>query len=117
MIFPCKTSRAGHPKVTFNNSSVAQTSGQKHLGIYLDEKLNFSHHIKEKIFKACKGIDVIRKLHYVLPRYSLLTIYMSLIRPHFDYGDIIYDQPKDQAFSNKLEVVQYSAALAITGAI
>ena len=73
--------------------------------------------MKEKISKACKGIGVIRKLHYVLPRHSLLTIYKSFIRPHLDYGDIIYDQPNNQAFSNKLEAVQYNAALAITGAI
>ena len=102
MIFSRKSSRVDHPRVTFNNSSVAQTSCQKHLGLYLDEKLNFSHHIKEKISKACKGIAVIRKLHYVLPRHSLLSIYKSFIRPHLDNGDIIYDQPNNQAFSNKL---------------
>ena len=34
-----------------------------------------------------------------------------------DYGDVVYDQPSNLAFSNKLETVQYSAALAITGAI
>ena len=56
-------------------------------------------------------------MHYVLPRHSLLTIYKSFIRPHLDYGNIIYDQPNNQAFSNKLEAVQYNAALAITGAI
>ena len=37
--------------------------------------------------------------------------------PHLDYGDIIYNQPNNQAFSNKLKAVQYNAALAITGAI
>ena len=84
--------------------------------VFLDEKLNFSHHIKENISKACKGIAVIRKLYYVLPRHSLLTIYKSSISHHLDYGDM-YDQPNNQAFSNKLEVVQYNAALAIAGAI
>ena len=67
--------------------------------------------------KACKGIDVIGKLHYVLPRHSLLSIYKSFIKPHLHYGDIIYDQPNNQAFSNKLEAVQYNAALAIIGVI
>ena len=38
----------------------------------------------------------------------------SFIRPHLDYGDIIYDQSNNQAFSNKLEAVQYNAVLAIT---
>ena len=80
VIFSRKSSRVDHPSVTFNNSSVARTSCQKHLGLYLDEKLNFIHHIKEKISKAYKGVGVIKKLHYVLPRHSLLTIYKSFIR-------------------------------------
>ena len=41
----------------------------------------------------------------------------SIIRPHLDYGDVIYGQPNNQDFINKLKVVQYNAALAITGAI
>ena len=34
-----------------------------------------------------------------------------------DYGDIIYVQPQNESFCEKLEAVQYKAALAITGAI
>ena len=117
VIFSCKSSRVDHPSVTFNNPSVARTSCQKHLGLDLDEKLNFSHHIKEKISKPCKVIGVIRELHYVLARHSLLTIYKSFIRLCLDFGNIVFDQPNNWAFSNKLEAVQYNAALAITGAI
>ena len=64
-----------------------------------------------------KGIRLLRKLQSILPRTSLLTIYKSFIRPHLDYGDVVYDQPSNDAFSNKLETVQYNAALAITRAI
>ena len=39
------------------------------------------------------------------------------MRPLIDYGDIIYDQPNNESFCEKLESVQYKAALAITGAI
>ena len=85
--------------------------------MYLNEKLNFTHHVKEKIALANKGIGLIRKLAHVLPRQSLLTIYKSFIRPHLDYGDIIYDQPNNQSFCNLTEKVQYNAVLAITGAI
>ena len=35
---------------------------QKHLGLYLDGKFNFSEHINEKIKKAVKGISVIKKI-------------------------------------------------------
>ena len=56
------------------------TTCQKHLGMQLDEKLNFNHHVKEKITKANKGVGLIHKLAHVLPRQSLLTIYKSFIR-------------------------------------
>ena len=64
-----------------------------------------------------KGIGLLRKRQSISPRTSLLTICKSFIRPHLEYGDVVYDQPSNDAFSNKLETVQYNAALAITGAI
>ena len=46
-----------------------------------------------------------------------MTLYKSFIRPHFDYGDIIYNQPFNSFIQNKIESIQYNACLAITGAI
>ena len=77
----------------------------------LDEKLNFEYHLKAKRVKFNK------KLQNRLPRQVLLTIYKSLVRPHLDFGDIIYDQTNNESFCQKLESYQYNAALAITGAI
>ena len=67
--------------------------------------------------KVNKTIGLLRKLHNILPRSALLTICKSLIRPHLDYGDIIYDQAYDALFHQKLELLQHNACLAITGAI
>ena len=40
------------------------------------------------------------------------------IRPHLDYGDVIYNQSKNNRLSEKkIESTRYKAALAITGAI
>ena len=39
--------------------SVAKNNAQKHLGLFLDKKSNFNHHIKEKLAKSMKGINVI----------------------------------------------------------
>ena len=64
-----------------------------------------------------KDISLLRTLEYILPSSILLTIYKSFIRPHLDYGDVIYDQPSKPTFSSKINSVQYNAALAITGAI
>ena len=77
----------------------------------------FLEHIDEKIKKATRGINLMRKLNLLLPRSSLLTVYKCFIRPHLDYGDVIYNQPNLSSLTNKIESVQYNAALAITGAI
>ena len=39
-----------------------------------------------------KGIDLLQNLQPILPQTSILTIYQSFIRPHFDYDDVVYDQ-------------------------
>ena len=47
----------------------------------------------------------------------LLTIYKSFIRPHLDYGDIIYDLAYTASLHQNIEYLQYNSAIAITGAI
>ena len=115
--FSRKAVKASHPAVCFNDIPLACCSTHKHLGMYLDKKLDSGHHITEKITKANKGIGVIKKLRGVLPPRALITIYKCFIRPNLDYGDFIYDQPNNDSFCSKIESVQYNAALAITGAI
>ena len=52
-----------------------------------------------------EGIGLLQKLQSILPQTTLLTIYKLFMRPHLDYGDVVYDQPSNDAFSNKLETV------------
>ena len=60
-------------------------------------------------------MGLIRKFEPTLPRFLLLTIDKTFVRPHLDYGDMIYDQTYNASFHGKLEPIQYSACLAITG--
>ena len=85
--------------------------------MHLDTKLNFQEHLHNIMNKVDKTIGLLRKLQAILARPSLVTIYKAFIRPHLDYGDIIYDQAYKESFHQKLESIQYNAALAITGAI
>ena len=75
---------------------------------------------------------MIKHLSKYLPVKTLTLLYKSLIRPHFDYCDVIFHipPPNNGAFDNvnnainnigishvlmtKIESVQYQAALAIT---
>ena len=67
--------------------------------------------------QANKGKGVIKKLHNVVLRRAVLTIYKCFIRLNLDYGDFVYDQPNNDSFCSKIESIQYDAALATTGAI
>ena len=66
-----------HPTISLNNIQVERAPYQKHLGLILDEKLNFTQHIVNAISKVNKGISIIKKLRYSLPRKSLITIYKA----------------------------------------
>ena len=114
VIFSHKTKPINHPQLYFNGAPVVSLPTQKHLGLFLDKKLSFDHHLNEKVSKDYKGISLLKRLYRYLPRKSLLCIYKSFIRPHLDYADVIYDQPHNESFCSKIESIQYNAALAIT---
>ena len=55
-------------------------------------------------------MGLIRKLQNLLPRTALITLFTALItafvRPHFDYGDTLYDQAHNASFHQKFESLQ-----------
>ena len=102
VIFSRKLQKSTHPTLSFNNNTVTQSVTQKHLGMFLDTKLDFQGHLKSIFNKVNETIGLLRKLNNTLPRLPLLTIYKSLIRPHLDYGDITYDQAYNVSFHQKL---------------
>ena len=83
----------------------------------LDSKLIFDEHLKMVSLTISKTLGLLRKLHNLLPRSALITIYKAFVRPFLDYGFILYDQAYNMSFHHKLECIQYNACLAITGAI
>ena len=52
IVFSRKKNPSNHYAFYFNNMPLKRKNTQKHLGLYLDAKLNFSEHIKEKIKKS-----------------------------------------------------------------
>ena len=117
VIFSRKIKKLLHPTLLFNNIPLNNSLFQKHLGLTLDIKLNFSENIKSITKKISKTMGLLRKFQQILPRSTLLTTYKTFVRSRLDYADIIYDQAYNSAFHHKLESIQYNACLAITGAI
>ena len=89
------------------------------LKMVLDSKLDFKSHLREAIVKARSGIGMMKLLSRYVSRDVLIQLYKLYVRPHLDYGDIIYhkyDPSMRLDFTNKLEQTQHAAALAATGA-
>ena len=91
IIFSFKCKKPYHPDLTFNGIvPIAREPNTKHLGVYLDTSLNFSKHIKEKVSIAMRGIALLKLLSKYVDRNVLALSYKIYIRPHLDYGDVIY---------------------------
>ena len=56
VMFPRKYAKEDHPPIYFDDIPVTQTTVQKHTRMYLDEKLNYNAHRKEKLNKVYERI-------------------------------------------------------------
>ena len=74
VIFSRKCTKEDHPPIYFSDTPVTQTTAQKHIGMYLDKKLNYNIHIKQKFGKFYKLIELLRNLSNKRPRQALVTI-------------------------------------------
>ena len=117
VIFFRKLQKSNYPSLTFNGTGVTPLEIHKHLKMFLDSKLDFKEHIQNVPKKISKTIGLLRKLQKTVPTPPLITIYKSSIKLYLDYGDIIYYQAYTVSFHQKIEPIQYNAALAITRAI
>jgi len=64
-------------QVLINGMPIKQVSSAKFLGVYLDEHLTWSDHVKTDIGKISKTCGILNKLN--LPQNILLNIYNTLI--------------------------------------
>ena len=103
-----------HLTISLINIQVEKAPHHKHLGILLDEKLNFQQHVDTTTLIINKGISIIKKLRHSWPRKTLITIYNmtiylmtidNLLRTLIDYGDITYDQPQNESRKTRISAV------------
>ena len=80
-------------------------------------EVRFSRALQISTKKSKQAVALLRKLQNILLRSALLTIYKCFVGSHLDYGNIIYDQAFSDSFHQKVESLQYDAALAIRDTI
>ena len=74
LIFSHKVQMTNNPPLFFNENVLLKTYLQKHLGMLLDSKLNFSEHLKIIFQKTNKTTGLFRKLQTLPPTAPLITI-------------------------------------------
>ena len=79
VIFSVKNKKPVHPDLSFNGVPVARQELTKHLGLFLDERLCFTKHIREAVIKAKKGISILKLISQYVPRnvlkYDIQIVY------------------------------------------
>ena len=81
VIFSTKRKKPNHPALMLGDDEVVRKTEHKHLGMILDDKLNFQSHVKEVILKARRGTGLVRYLSKHVSRHVLDQIYKLYVRP------------------------------------
>ena len=116
------------PVLFFNGIQIKVLHEHKHLGLILDNKLNFKSHTAECIRKCKRILGSLKLISKYLPRSALDRCYKSFIRSKLEYGDVIFHTcpynkillPLSETYTSKcmqnLESIQYNAGLLVSGA-
>merc|ERR1711972_842992 len=84
----------------------------KILGIYVDKNLNWNEQIRYTKKRAMNAIINLSRAKHMLSEKTKLTLYNTLVTPHFTYGDIIWGGCS-QENARKLQVAQNFAMRTI----
>ena len=96
------------------NNLLTNVNKVKYLGVTIDKNLNWNDHVSTLCAKISPKIGLLRKLKYKIPKDQLITIYQSIIQPHFDYAISVWGQTSKSNI-NALQRLQNRAARIITG--
>ena len=77
-------------KLKINNTELQHVDSFNYLGFNFDQNMNFKSHVNKVSNKISKTIGLLNRVKRILPKYSLLTLYNSLILPHFTYGILVW---------------------------
>ncbi|PFX17895.1 Retrovirus-related Pol polyprotein from type-1 retrotransposable element R1 2 [Stylophora pistillata] len=101
------------PTIRMNNTQVSQVTATKSLGVIIDDKLDWHSHIEKLTKKIASGIGALKRIRHLIPASTLHLIYQALVKPHFDYCDIVWGSC-GKTLRDKLQKLQNRAARVLT---
>ena len=118
----CKALHVGkhNPAISYSmkndgiTQEILECEEEKDLGVTFDNQLNFNSHIDKAVSTAKRVLSMSKRAFKNLDKSAMLTIYKALIRPHLEYGNIIW-APKLKRHSIAIEKIQRKMTKLIPG--
>jgi hypothetical protein len=100
-------------KLILDGNVLERVTVTKFLGIFVDDKLKWTHQVNHISSKISKGLGMMGRVRNVMPNDVLLTLYYSLIYPYLTYCSIIWGGASTTSLQ-RLCVLQNRAVRLIT---
>ena len=97
---------------TLNDTQLEQATVERDLGVLIDVDLKFRQHAAAAVAKASQILAVIKRSFSLLDRTTLPLLYKTLVRPHLEYGNVIWG-PFNRADQKLIERVQRRATKTV----
>ena len=85
MVFHMHQKAVTYPDLYLNGNKIERVTQFNYLGLILQANLSWNKHISHISLKVSKTIGILNRLKSIYPRKVLLTLYNTLILPHFNY--------------------------------
>ena len=98
--------------IKINEQQLSQVKSFKYLGVHVDEKLKWDVHIEQTRNELSKMVNYLGRLRQFVNMSELKLIYKSIILPHFDYGDVVWQSASSKSLT-QLQKIQNRAGRII----
>ena len=114
MLFGTRRMLSKHDNLTLQmkNIAIEKVNSTKYLGVCIDNELKWNIHVEHMCSKIGKMVGFLGRLRYFVNEESLKIIYKSIILPHFDYADAIW-QSTSKTSLDSLQKLQNRAGRII----
>ena len=96
-----------------NGSNIFESSKIIYLGVILDSRLRWKHHINELTKKLSRAVGMIYKIRNDCTKHVLLSLYYSIFHSQLSYGLLLWGKSSD-SYLSKIILLQKKVIRAIT---
>ena len=91
--------------IFIRNEKLSRVSNTNFLGIHIDEKLTFKHHVNFLSNKISRSIGILYRIKSFIPSSVLISLYYAFVQSHLSYGICTWGKSA-KTYINRLSSLQ-----------